>query len=106
MTQEELAKMLGITRDSISLWETGKRIPVTQYLVPLCNIFEISIDYLLGRTDELSAVVMPGTVQLTDEERKILKQYHALRPDLKEIFWITLNALGGSSAPASTKKKA
>lgn len=47
MTQEELAIKLGITQDSISLWEKGKRLPDTQYIIELCKIFEISADYLL-----------------------------------------------------------
>lgn len=52
LTQAQLAERLGVTQDSISLWETGKRIPDTQYLPALCRIFQVSADYLLGLEDE------------------------------------------------------
>jgi len=48
LSQTELAKLLGLTYDSISLWENDKRLPDTQYIIKLCKIFEISADYLLG----------------------------------------------------------
>lgn len=51
ISQSELASALGITQDSISLWETGKRLPDTQYIVLLCKYFEITSDYLLGLED-------------------------------------------------------
>lgn len=51
MTQAELAQALGVTQDSISLWELGKRYPDTQYLAPLCRVLQISADYLLGLED-------------------------------------------------------
>lgn len=50
-TQNALAQVLGVTQDSISLWETGKRIPDTQYVVALARFFEVSTDYLLGLED-------------------------------------------------------
>lgn len=51
MTQNQLAEALNVTQDSISLWETGKRIPDTQYVVALCKFFDVSADYLLGLSD-------------------------------------------------------
>lgn len=52
LTQNELAKQLNLTQDSISLWERGKRIPDTQYVIELCKILKISANYLLGLEDE------------------------------------------------------
>lgn len=54
LTQEQLAKKIGITQDSISLWETNKRIPDTIYIIELCKILNISADYLLGLDDTSS----------------------------------------------------
>ena len=48
LKQEELAKIIGVTQDSISLWENDKRIPDTQYVILLCKALNISADYLLG----------------------------------------------------------
>ena len=52
LTQTQLAKAVGVTQDSISLWELGKRLPDTVYIPALCKILEISADYLLGIKEE------------------------------------------------------
>ena len=51
MTQTELAKRLGVTRACIANWESATREPDTIYLNKLSVIFDVSIDYMLGRTD-------------------------------------------------------
>lgn len=52
LTQNQLANILNVTQDSISLWERGKRIPDTQYIYFLAKFFNVSSDYLLGLEDE------------------------------------------------------
>ena len=46
-TQNKLADVLGVTQDSISLWENDKRIPDTQYIVEMAKFFDVTTDYLL-----------------------------------------------------------
>ena len=46
-TQNKLADVLGVTQDSISLWENDKRIPDTQYIVAMAKFFDVTTDYLL-----------------------------------------------------------
>lgn len=48
ITQTELANLIGVTQDSISLWEKNKRTPNTPYIIALSRVFNISSDYLLG----------------------------------------------------------
>ena len=47
MTQQELAEKLNITNKAVSKWETGEAFPETSQLVPLANIFGVSVDELL-----------------------------------------------------------
>lgn len=47
LTQSELADKLGITNKAVSKWETGEAFPETAQLVPLSNIFSITVDELL-----------------------------------------------------------
>lgn len=54
ITQEELADRLGVSRQSVSKWETGEAYPETDKLIALCDIFGVSLDALM-RTD-LTAV--------------------------------------------------
>lgn len=51
LTQEELASILNISRSALSLWEIGKREPNQETLRLFAEYFGVSIDYLLGRTD-------------------------------------------------------
>ena len=48
LTQTQLAKKLQTTQDTISLWELGKSYPDIESIILLCQLFDISADYLLG----------------------------------------------------------
>ena len=50
MTQEKLAEQLGISRQTVSKWESGEVCPDVSKLLELCEIFSCSMDDLL-RTD-------------------------------------------------------
>ena len=56
LTQEDVAEYLGITPQSVSKWERGESYPDITLLPALANIFETSVDLLLGmdtiRADE------------------------------------------------------
>lgn len=46
-TQEQLADILGVSRQSISKWESDIAYPETEKLIELGKIFDCSMDYLL-----------------------------------------------------------
>jgi len=50
-TQEDLAAVLQVSPSTIGMYEQGRRIPDTDKLNKLADYFEVSVDYLLGRTD-------------------------------------------------------
>lgn len=50
MTQEELAGILYVNRTAVSGWENGKRLPDIFVLCNIADIFNVSLDYLVGRT--------------------------------------------------------
>lgn len=52
MTQSEMAKKLGIARTTYAGYENGSRRPDPETLQKLADIFEVSLDFLLGRTDD------------------------------------------------------
>lgn len=68
MTQNEVAKRLGITRSSVNAWEMGLSIPSTMYIVELARLFSVSADYLLG-LDSRTVLDISG---LDDDSVKIL----------------------------------
>ena len=51
-TQGDLSELLGVTKTQISDMERGKTTTTMARLYQLCDYFNVSADYLLGRTDE------------------------------------------------------
>ena len=52
MSQEQLAEMLDVSRQSVSKWEAQQALPETAKIIIIANIFNVSIDTLLK--DDLS----------------------------------------------------
>ena len=48
-TQREVAQMLGISQPSYIRYENGTSQPNLQTLAKIADIFDVSVDYLLGR---------------------------------------------------------
>lgn len=51
-TQKEMAEIFGISRQAYANYEIGNREPDFETLNKIANYFNVSTDYLLGRTDE------------------------------------------------------
>ena len=74
MSQEKLAKRLGITRSSVNAWEMGISTPSTQYIAELAGLFRVSADYLLGRTlSRDGAMIEMDEMVDASEEKESLK---------------------------------
>lgn len=52
LTQLELAEKLNVSRQAISRWEVGTAAPSTDNLKELSNLYDVSVDYLLGDHSE------------------------------------------------------
>lgn len=50
MTQEQLSERLYMTRQTLSNYEIGKRIPDIYTVAEIADVFGVSVDYMLGRT--------------------------------------------------------
>ena len=48
LSQEELAAKVYVTRQAVSRWETGETVPNTETLKLLSQLFDVSINTLLG----------------------------------------------------------
>ena len=51
VSQEQLAEVLGLTRQTISKWELNQSTPDLQYILQMGEFFNVSLDYIFGRTD-------------------------------------------------------
>ncbi len=51
LTQKQFGEKISVSQDTISLWEKGRSLPTSEYVIVICKTFSISADYLLGLTD-------------------------------------------------------
>jgi transcriptional regulator with XRE-family HTH domain len=51
LTQDKLAEAIGVSQGNISEWKSGRSKPTFDALIKLADYFGVSIDYLVGRTD-------------------------------------------------------
>ena len=54
LSQEQLAEQLGVSRQAISKWESGKAVPETDTLISISKYFDVSLDYLMKEENSIS----------------------------------------------------
>ena len=51
LKQSDLAEKLNVSGNTVHSWETNKQEPSMETLLKLCEILEVSLDYLFGKSD-------------------------------------------------------
>lgn len=82
----DLAKKLKTSDSTVSNWKSRGTLPPANYIIPICEVLEVSAYYLLTG-EELEEGIKP----LTAEETAILEAYKACSPERKEIVRGILN---------------
>lgn len=77
-TQAELAQKLGVTTASVSKYEIGEVLPDIEKLTKYCSIFNVSLDYIVGLSENSSETVKP--IEYTSDEIELLDLFKQL-PD-------------------------
>ncbi|ALS27853.1 Xre family transcriptional regulator [Paenibacillus sp. 32O-W] len=67
LSQEEVARQIGITRSAYSHYEINNRQPVYETLIKLSDFFGVSVDYMIG------GVHSRGAPQVTPEAIEIIR---------------------------------
>ncbi len=84
LTQADIAKVIYVTSQAYGLYENSKRDIPTEYLIKLSNYFNVSIDYILGKTDVRdiidSAKIRIGLsskdyTEITDTQKKQIEDF-------------------------------
>lgn len=76
-TQEQFAKMLGVTRQTVSKWEMGISEPSLDLLDKIADIYNCTVDELMGRNANNTAV----------GKSAVQKKQEASEQEYKEPFW-------------------
>lgn len=66
LTQKETGRRLGVAESTISLYESGGRVPDPDMLKQYSKCFNVSVDYLLGLVSFPSQIVVPDTLKNYD----------------------------------------
>ena len=69
MTQDRLAEMLGVTAQAVSKWEVGSASPDLSLIAPLCRVFGVTADELLGIAHEKD----PRETEAEEELDRLMK---------------------------------
>ena len=118
LTQSQLGAFFNLAESTISLYESGKRSPDYEILCKLANYFQVSIDYLLGHTEErryfdFNQGYPPGDLQtdtydeysgiplvslilntpngLTYEKLTAAESQNTYNPEQAELFWLQID---------------
>lgn len=83
-TQEELATTVGITRAALSHYEKNRRKPDFETLTRLADRFDVTIDYLIGRTKQ-------DRTPLDSEVREFVDDLELSDEDLLERYNLTVD---------------
>ncbi len=87
MTQDELAEILKVSRQTISKWENGSVMPDAYNLKELAKVFETTIDELLSDDPPDEAPKSQGVVEdVIDQSGKIIKK-HWRKVGYIIIYW-------------------
>ena len=92
-TQEQLADILGVSRQSVSKWESDIAYPETNKLIVLGRLFECSMDYLLK--DEITEKDGKKTDDENVKEVKLRVMSDQNKKKAKKVLKIAGIVLGG-----------
>ena len=73
LLQKEVANYVGVSQQAVARWEKGETEPDSETLIKLAELFECSVDYLLGRTN-ISTPIETLAAHRTDDLLKELPE--------------------------------
>lgn len=89
LSQTEFAKLFNVAQNTVSNWENGIRTIDTTTLNRLADFFNVSSDYILGRTDSPSS---PAPAEVKESTEKDIQIYMGVRDlpdkDKDEILYL------------------
>lgn len=91
LKSSEVAEQLSISKNSLSEWENGSRIPPCERIVQLADFYGVSVDYLLGRDVDGATHID----SLKPISKSTLSIHHGRPVWIDGIGWALVNAAEG-----------
>ena len=73
MTQEDLAEALGVTFAAVSKWERGLATPDLELIIQMANIFDVSVDCLVGyqlKSSNIEDLIKKAEILMLDNKNE------------------------------------
>ena len=94
LSQEQLGKLIGVSKVSVSGYESGNRIPSINILEKMVDVFNISTDYILGREinavceddNSINVILSSQDINIIKEIKKDVILYNKMISDPKRFF--------------------
>ncbi|HBR02702.1 MAG TPA: XRE family transcriptional regulator [Ruminiclostridium sp.] len=93
LSQQKLADEFDIAQSQIQNYETGGYQPDIETLNKYADFFDVSVDFLLGRTDIRRKLETVKEYDLSEDEQKIIDRYRGLRPRQRQSLTLFLDTL-------------
>ena len=81
LTQVDVAEKLGISQPAYASWESGAKKPTQDNLVKIAQVLNVSVDYLVGNSEEesddldnIELLFRMNSRGMTDEEKAVFKK--------------------------------
>lgn len=97
LTQKECADMLGISLRAWQTYEQGVSEPKQDLLCKIADIFNVTLDYLLGRAPAPEPFADLGLDAASEQE--MLAQYMSFKPEIRAMIMDVLIKLADSAKP-------
>lgn len=97
LTQKECADMLGISLRAWQTYEQGVSEPKQDLLCKIADIFNVTLDYLLGRAPAPDPFADLGLDAASEQE--MLAQYMSFKPEIRAMIMDVLIKLADSAKP-------
>ena len=78
LLQKDIAKIVNKSNVCVGDWERGRVEPSIEDLIKLADYFQVSVDYLLGRTDEFDTIQNEKKTEINTDEINLLKYYRGI----------------------------
>ena len=93
ITQKELAKLVGLSQQSINKYENTASEPDIKNLIALADFFDTSVDYLVGNSEIRHKIEEVTEYTMNNAEIKVMENYRGLDNNVRDLFSQTLAAL-------------
>lgn len=103
LLQAQLAKALGVSKSTVSMWETGERTPTLETLEEIADYFNVDLNTLWADDKKPATIEGDG---LTAEEQEVIRTLRSAPPDVVRHLMAFLKSAGfGHDAPGDPSKR-